>query len=668
MKNFMKYPIIPITFFYVNGIFFSNQVLNVFSLDLILGFSVFFLLQFLVSFFYSRFKILSNYLKVVSTLCIYFLFFLIGIITFQINKTQNKIITSEYHLGVLTIDEVLKPNAFQNRYLANFFTTNNIQQRILIYQNKEVEVLKVGNRIQVPLFIENVPNAKNPHQFDYSQYLANKQIFIQAKLPEKYTVLQPADGSRYKLLYFRETLMNSFKGHHFSPEVNGVVNALLFGQRTDLSEKIQTDYRNAGVMHILAISGMHIGILYWIINLIFSSFIRSKNVRFITVILILACFAIITGLSGSVVRAVLMFTIVGSGMMFKRKTDTTNVLALSMLLILIINPSFLFDIGFQLSYLAVFSIVYLYPIIRPYFQSKYLIVKYFLELIGISIVAQIGILPLAVYYFGQIPLLFLLGNLIVIPILTFVLIALVFLLILNFVWLPLSVFLGQFIAILIHFTNNSIAFIASQTHFIITNIKLNGIQCVLFLGLIFMIGFAIKQYSYRKLISILVIIFGLQISYFFEASKIKSVNELQVLYDYNALVISKSENQKMVVFTSDSLILTKNFISTLQIENEIKEVDLNPFKNYLKIDNLDILLVDSLGVSNVSIPVEVLILKDNPKFNLERYLENSTPKLIIFHPKNYKTNVAFWSQTCREKKIPFHDMREKGFVDLSDLD
>lgn len=665
MKKYMRYPIIPITFFYVNGIFFSNQIFRFFTSELIWGFLMFFFCIYVSFFFKIKFLKISGFLKLISTISVYFIFFLVGTISFQFNKVENKLTTSQYHLGVLTIGEVLKSNSYQNRYLAKFCTTENVHQRILIYQSNEEELFKVGSRIETALFIEPIPDAKNPHQFDYSKYLANKQVFVQAKLSNEYTWLAPANGFRFQLLYFRETLMNSFKSHHFTNEVNGVINALLFGQRSDLSEKIKNDYKNAGVMHILAISGLHIGILYWIMNLIFSSFIRSKSIRFLTVISILVCFAIITGLSGSVVRAVLMFVIVGSGVMVKRKTSSMNVLALSLLIILIFNPLFLFDIGLQLSYLAVFSIVYLYPLIRPFSQSRYLVLKYFFELIGISIVAQIGILPLTVYYFGQIPLLFLLGNLIVIPILTFVLIALVFLLILNFVWNSLSVFLGKGIVFLIDFVNDAIAWIASQTDFVITNIKLSGFQCILFLSLIFMIAYAMKQYSYRKNIFILVLIIGIQISFFYDLVKIKENNQLHVLYDYSSLTLAKISQTKMWIFSDDTLVLSKKYIVDLKRESEINQMNFKKISNFFKIEEISFLVVDSLGISEISTSIDVLILKDNPKFNLERYLQNHQPRLVIFHPKNFNSNVLIWTETCLKYKTPFSNMREKGFVNLS---
>lgn len=661
MKSYMRYPIIPIAFFYVNGIFFSDQILNSIPISLIwifIGFIFFILILFQTSFLKQQ-KVAS-----MTTFLYLILFFFVGIVSFQNVKVENKIPTNEYQFGVVTINEVLKSNTYQNRYFANFVTQDYSTQKILIYQKKEFQKLQVGDQLATTVFVEAVPEAKNPYQFNYADYLKNKQIFIQAQIPENFISLPKADDLKFKLLYFRETLMQSFQFHHFSPEVNGVINALLFGQRADLSEKVQADYRNAGVMHILAISGMHIGILYWIINLVLKWFIRSKNVRFITVILILTCFAIITGLSGSVVRAVLMFAIVGSGMVFNRKTETTNVLALSMMVILIFNPYYIFDVGFQLSYLAVFSIVYLYPIIRPFFQSKYLVLNYFTELSKISIVAQLGILPLTVYYFGQIPLLFLLGNLIVIPILTVVLIGLVFDLILNFLWKDLALLIGNVLAFLIDVVNQAMAFISSKDSFLLTNIKLDGITCVLLLILIFTIAYTIKKLTYNKLAAVFILIFVLQIHNFILLNELNNKDEKLMFYDYHSTTFIHSKNKRMIVFSDDSLVFEKSFLRDVIREHEIENIDFTEISNYLEINGSRILIVDSLGISEISVPVDILVLKNNPKFNLERYLDNNIPNLVVFHPKNYNNNVILWKETCLKKNIPFHNMREKGYVDF----
>jgi len=580
MKNYMKYPIIPIAFFYVNGIFFSELFFKQFSYKFALFFLFLLFLPFLFFFFFFNKKVLSSRLNKIYSLLIFCLFFFLGIYSYENFKDENKIIPQQYHYGVLTINEVLKSNKFQNRYYGAFLTSDGLNQKILLYQSPNSSNFDVGERIKVALFIEKISSSKNPTSFDYSKYLSNKNIFISANLPQQYLVLKPAQGVYFQLMKFRKKLMSSFDIQNFTPEVKGVVYALLFGQRADLSEKVTTDYRNAGVMHILAISGLHIGILYWMINLILRSFIRSSNIRFVVVISILCCFAVISGLSGSVVRAVLMFFIVGLGLMFQRKTNTINVLVLSMFAILIINPNFLFDIGFQLSYLAVFSIVYLYPLIQNKFKSRYIVLNYFLELIGISLVAQLGILPLTIYYFGQVPLLFLLGNLIVIPILTFVLIGLVFLLILNFVSKDLAVFFGKLIQYLIEFANYYISIIASKKDFLLTDIKLSLFQCIAFLGVVFFSAFAIKKYSFSKIVSIGLLFITLQFSYIYQDFRSQDVTKFQMFYDYNAVTLFASKNKSMLILSSDSLVKQKRYILEAIKENAIQNTEVIYITNY----------------------------------------------------------------------------------------
>lgn len=668
MKNFLRYPIIPIAFFYVNGIFFSNHLIQFLNYKLTLFFALFCFLLFIVSHFLINKFQSSFFIRTTNALSALFFFFLIGIVSLQFYKTPNNLELEVDHFGVITIDEVLKSNDFQNRYFAKIKTSEAIEQKILVYQNKSEQRLQVGDQLSDAFFIKAISNTKNPIQFDYSKYLENKNIFIQTNLSDNYLVLEPSNNFKYRIMYLRSKLMDSFKIHEFSNDVNGVVYALLFGQRNDLSEKIQNDFRNAGVMHVLAISGMHIGILYWIIDLFLKLLIRRKTARFVMVIIILSFFAVLSGLSGSVVRSVVMFFIVGSGLIFFRRTDTVNVLALSMFLILIVNPSYLFDIGFQLSYLAVFSIVYLFPFVRRFFTSKNIILKYFLELVGISLVAQIGILPLTIFYFGQIPLLFLIGNIIVIPLITLVLIGLVFVLILNFIWEDFALILGKILEVVILFINESISIIASKNDFILSNIKLNFIQCILFLCLIFLIAYTFKKYSYRKLIAVFVLIIGLQASYLYESVRMRSVNDFMMLYDYNSTTFLNIKNKHLNILSSDSLIETKKMIHEINKEYEIENKNINFISNYFEFNNSKVLIVDSLGIVDIPLAIDVLILKDNAKFNLDRYLQNNQPKIIIIHPKNYNYVVGKWEETCLKNKIPFHNMREKGFVDFSNYD
>src|SRR5690606_31510523 len=177
------------------------------------------------------------------------------------------------------------------------------------------------------------------------------------------------------------------------------------------------------ILHVLAVSGMHVVLLFSTISYVLKHLHIPKRIITILLIVFLLIFSLMAGFSGSVVRAALMCLMTIVGTLTGRRIHTINLLVGSMLLILLFEPNYLFDVGFQLSYLAVFSIVFCYPVVQHYFTFKNWMLNYFGQLVGVSLVAQLGVLPLSIYYFNQIPLLFLIGNIIAIPITSFLLCA-----------------------------------------------------------------------------------------------------------------------------------------------------------------------------------------------------------------------------------------------------
>lgn len=157
-----------------------------------------------------------------------------------------------------------------------------------------------------------------------------------------------------------------------------VIKALLLGQRQDISKGLLTDYQNAGAIHILAVSGLHVGILLLILTFILRPIDRFKNGKYIKaigIIVFLWMFAFIAGLSASVVRAVTMFSFIAIGQSFQKKTLIEFSLITSMLFLLLVKPMFLFDVGFQLSYLAVFGIIWVQPKLDSLYVPKYYLDK-----------------------------------------------------------------------------------------------------------------------------------------------------------------------------------------------------------------------------------------------------------------------------------------------------
>ena len=201
-----------------------------------------------------------------------------------------------------------------------------------------------------------------------------------------------------------------------------VASALLLGYRENLDKELVKSYASAGAMHVLAVSGLHVGILYLLLTRIFS-FLKKvkkvKNGKFILTILIVSFlwfYAIMTGLSASVMRATTMFSFIVIGNeLLNRKTSIYNTLAVSAIILMIINPFIVYQVGFQLSYVAVVGIVYLQPKLNRLFYSRYKLVRGVWAITCVSLAAQIATFPLSLHYFHQFSTYFFISNLIVIP-------------------------------------------------------------------------------------------------------------------------------------------------------------------------------------------------------------------------------------------------------------
>jgi competence protein ComEC len=202
------------------------------------------------------------------------------------------------------------------------------------------------------------------------------------------------------------------------PESKQIANALLLGQKESLDKEIKNAYSETGTMHILAVSGLHVGIIYAILLLPLKRFKSDSKFRkgyLLTVVGLIWLYAVMTGFSPSVVRASTMFSLVTAGQMRKKKPSIWNVLAFSAMLMMVVEPEVIFDVGFQLSYLAVAGIVGLQPVILRWWIPGNVVLEYFWQSAAVSLAAQLVTFPLSVFYFHQFPTYFLLANLIVVP-------------------------------------------------------------------------------------------------------------------------------------------------------------------------------------------------------------------------------------------------------------
>jgi len=670
----LKYPIIPFTFFVALGIlagyhlsfpliFLSSAAIVAFAL---LVFAYFTANKSLLQKPYFAFNIL---LFAIAT----------GMLAQNLHYGPNN--SSHYsHLisadddslirGIIT--ERLKPNDFSEKYYFDVKSINKAPAtgKLLITVPKDslTKQLHAGYVLIIASELKPITASLNPYQFNYAEYMRKQDVLHQVKLKGNYIIAGQHKDFNYHIQQFRSTLINSFKIHNYSAGTLNVINALLFGQRQDMDAATTTNYTNAGVVHILAISGLHFSLLFIGLNWILAPLKRVKHIghlgHFIVIIALMWLFACITGLSASVVRAVVMFSIVMIGNLLNRRANIYNSLAVSALLLLVAKPSFLFDAGFQLSYIAVFAIVWLEPIYGKIKRSKYWLVNFGKDTVVVSLAAQIGVLPLSLYYFNQFPLLFLLANIIVIPLSNIVLVLGIVVLLLNFIFPHGAIWLGYALEFSITAMNNFIEWIASFTSLILKDIPFTLLLNVLLYSIIILAVLWLYKQTYKRTAAILCSVVLFQIVFMATSWHARSSDELVVFHNYNHTLVAKKHADHITIFSTDSLALQNRSITAYNKGNFNQQVQLMPLQNMLWYNGHTVLVLDSLGVYPVGIHPEVVLLTQSPKVNLDRVLLNLQPKQVIADATNYKTYIACWSATCRKQKIPFHATAEKGFYIL----
>jgi len=337
-----------------------------------------------------------------------------------------------------------------NKVMDSLGKSHAVQGKVLVYFNKKhfKNPIKAGDIFVLDANVQNIDAPKNPEEFDYKQYLSYHNIHYQLfasesaiQLPKTTFVL------RRWAQQARESCLNILRTHFKDKKVLGVAEALLLGFKDNLDPVLVNSFSQTGTLHVLAVSGLHAGIIYFILLFSTSFLLKLKNgmvTQTIIVILGIWVYAFVTGLSASVLRSSLMFSVIGGAKLFNRKGNVFNTIYISAFILLLINPLDIVNVSFQLSYSAVLGIVFVQPLIKNWYIPHNRFDKYCWGLVSVSFAAQLFTFPLGVYYFHQFPNYFLLSNLIIIPLVLIILVGLIALLVFNFV--P---FLGVLLAFIV---------------------------------------------------------------------------------------------------------------------------------------------------------------------------------------------------------------------------
>lgn len=669
----LKFPTLNITFCVVLGILFSNETKpDITSACLYFsGFILLFLVFYKFALSNSRYQI---YFGVTTYLMSFFFGNLVFALHFQPNHPTHysNEITKEKALVRGVISEKLKPNEYSFKYFLEIESVDKVSQKgklLIILSKKDTEKeFQIGDVILAYAKIKPIIRPHNPNQFDYAAYLEKKDIFDQLYLENKnFKKVGFEENLSFKLEQIRLKIIRFLEAEKVPENRLSIIKALFLGQRQNIEQETLNQYSQAGAIHILAISGLHIGILLFFFKTLFKPLERLKysHVFLPTLLLfILWFFAVLSGLSASVVRAAMMFSIVTIVMYLKRETNIYNTLGVSILFILLVEPNFIFDVGFQLSYSAVFAIVTLQPLFSKIGKSKNKISQYFIDILTVSFAAQVGVLPLSIYYFHQFPGLFFITNLVVIPLLTFILILGLIAFILGIIGVPISILINL-LSSSIGLMNQYVAEIASFDEFIIKGIPFNSSLLCITIFVTFSIVYWFQKPKFSRLTLVLFSFLFLQLGLISTLEFHRSKNEFLILqYPKQTLLAMKNDNH--IQLWSNEKEVENNYVIKNYLQANFAQVDsVAPIQNIMEINGQKMLIIDNSGVYSIPKKPDLILLTQSPKINLERLIFDLQPKVIIADGSNFKTLTESWQKTCSQKNIPFHSTSEKGFYKIN---
>ena len=612
--------------------------------------------------------------------------FLAGILIFKIKEHNiNQIVFPEQPVrisGYLEDYPVKKGNSFQSVVHclnSNTELFNRSKVKILVYFEADsiFKNIEAGDKISFTSVINPIKNKGNPYEFDYKRHMHIKNINYYCYVRKCYFINNHIKVKSILTLskIFRQHLLTILKEYLHDHENYAIASALFLGDRTELDQETKTIFINSGAQHILAVSGLHVGILYLILSYIFFPLKKIiPRTSVVVIVLLLWFYVFITGCSVSVIRASLMFTFISIKNILNKRTDNINILALAAFIILIINPRELFDISFQLSFLAVFSIIVFYKRIYNWFEPTNFIFNELWKIISLSISVQIGVLPVIIYSFNQFPVYFILTNIFSVY-LTFVILMSGFLLFV-FSSLPVASYIGLLLSKLLSLLVYILNYINDLPFSVIKNIVIDHFQLLFIFILVFETILYLNFYKsiFLKLAFFSIIIFFLYNSMIkikdidksrIEIYNIKNTTIIDFIYKNESIMLYKGE-----INNRDQQTITKNHIYRhIKTEKLVKWDTVkyeNPFLKYsrngpIQFCNTKLLWLNhknQLKKLNHSFKVKNIVISDN------LYIYPDSLKIdykkIIVSSGNSNYTLKKWENSARMGRYNIYMISKEG--------
>lgn len=632
------------------------------------------------------------------------LFLLIsGVLLTLSYRADSKLVDGVEGQYIVRIVEPVEERATSHRalaqvtmeYLDDVWTP--IRENVMLYfsiSDSIVTTLEYGSIIAVKAKFTSPPKPINPYQFSYKEYLARQQVFRVAFVQSDHWYFLGKQtnwvfDSSYKL---RNKMLALFQRMGIEGENLAVLSALTMGYKSLLDDETRRVFSASGAMHILAVSGLHVGILFTTLSaflFLFSRFRRGKYIKALILVCFLWLFAIFTGLSPSVIRASLMFSLVIIGTAYSRNTNIYNTLSSSAFIILTFNPLLLTDVGFQLSYLAVVSIVFFYP---HFYKALYIKNKWIdkiWSLVCVSIAAQLGTFALGLFYFNQFPNYFLLTNLYAIP-LAFIILYLAIALMVFSPLIYLNEVLGWLLNESLSVLNSLIRFTENLPFSTSTGISISISQSIFLLLSIIMLALFLEFRKTKFVYGLLAfsLLFFLEQSY----SSIRNFNREEVIFfgQRQSSIIGFKKGNVLALSFSDTLSDDRinkysfslggyvNRMGVEPFEIGIEQSDsskyfkpqlgLSAFENQIGLwfyfKNRSIFIPHSENVEKYTLPqpfpVDILLFTSTSSSNIDKIFELVSPSTVVIDATIPQWKLENLSEKLNLMGVNYHSIQTQG--------
>lgn len=700
MYPWLKIPLIRAFIPFLGGILLYSYLPEISWLNLVILFGLTLSYLLLSRYFISRTR---QYFKFrwVDGICLTIIFLVGGVmITESHDQIKSKKHFSQFlkpeSIIILKIneqpEEKLKTIKLQ-AYVIGIKTSDDyipVTGKILAYipKDSQSKCLRYCDIIAVKNKFVNVSPPLNPGQYDYKRNLANRSIYQQAFLKHnqwKFIFHGRQNPIMNAMFRVRETFINSVKANFKDESQQAILLALLIGYTSEINDEIRQSFTETGIMHLLAVSGMHVGLIFMVLNLIFKNILRMRygNIIFIVVIsIILWSYAGITGFSPSVLRATIMFNFLLIGKNIRKVNFVYNSILVSIFLLIVYEPLLIYHVGFQLSYAAVIGIVFVQPYLNSLLTSKSWMLQKLWPLISVTISAQFFTLPFILYYFNQFPVYFFLANLLIIPISTIVIYV-------GFIMVFFDVLgihsLTWFFALIEKYTmelmTQIIYYIRQLPFVMIDNIYLSRVMALLLLFVIIYLCFWIFYRNIKDLVLLFISLIVFVSSITLWNYRNLKINQL-VIYAIPGQTLIFVQEHKKGFYIGDSSIIYNNKqlrLSTYRnliasglsfqhtprylIGNRIETDNLFLDRHIICTNSLRILYLDHsyrFSKFDKKVKVDILLLTHNPKIKLNELKCNIDFKQLVFDGSNSKWKIKQWKSDCEKYNIKYNDINENG--------